>query len=390
MKTSKELREEAAAKLEEAHAIAKRAEDEGRDFTPDEKTRVRTLVDEGRKAKAAADDAAGQEDLNEQMRNLGRRLGGGIGTAGAGPSRWASDVAGKVAQPHGAKAVLTSGSVVVPTPLVGDIVRQGERPEWVWQLIPRTPVDGDLYRFMRQTVRTLVAAPTAEGGTKPTSTVTAESVDDRCRTLAHISEAVARQKIDDAALLGQFIDAELRHGLLLALDAQIITGNATGENMRGILNTSGIQVQAFATDEITTCRFAVTKMELAHIVPTAWVLHPNDWQFLELTREGANGSFLLGGSGAGSDRVIPVDRSKRLLWGIPVVVTDAIAEGTGLLGDFTGSARLMVREDTRVDVSENVADDFAKNLVRFRCEARMNLACTRPAGFVQVTLAIGS
>jgi HK97 family phage major capsid protein len=388
METAKELRDRAQQKVEEARAIAAKADTDGRDFTANENARVKSLLDDARALKSRADDVAGDAELLEQMTDLGRGLTRG-GTRAGGTSRWAADLSSKLARPHGGKAVLEAGSVVVPTPLVGDVVREGERPEWVFQLIQRVPVDGDLFRFMRQTVRTLNAAPVAEGGTKPTSTVTAESVDDRCRTLAHISEAVARQKIDDSSMLAQFLDAELRYGVLLALDAQVINGNGTGENFTGILQTSGIQVQAWAGSIFDTTRTAVTALELAHIPPSSWVLHPHDWEVLELIREGTEGLFVLGGSGAGSDR-LPVNRAARTLWGIPVVVSDAITEGVGVLGDFNGSVRLMLREDTRVDVSENVGDDFSKNLVRFRAEMRANVAVTRPAGFVSVDLTAGS
>jgi hypothetical protein len=66
-------------------------------------------------------------------------------------------------------------------------------------------------------------------------------------------------------------------------------------------------------------------------------------------------------------------------------VTNAIPAGTGILADL-GNVVLVMREDVRVDVSENVADDFAKNPVRIRAEARAGVAFLRPFSTVEVDL----
>lgn len=129
---------------------------------------------------------------------------------------------------------------------------------------------------------------------------------------------------------------------------------------------------------LTTTRKAVTKLEVANLPATGWALHPTDWEVNELAAAAQYAS--------NPGQPTPVDRMARRLWGLPVVVSTGITAGIGVLGDFTGSARLYVTEDARVDWSENVSDDFSRNLMRFRCEARVGFGVTRPLAFVNVDL----
>ncbi len=94
-------------------------------------------------------------------------------------------------------------------------------------------------------------------------------------------------------------------------------------------------------------------------------------------------------SGVGS----PVDGMTRTLWGVPVVVSTSLTNGTALLGDFRGSASLFYTGQPRLDWSENTYDsvagatDFERNYLRFRAEGRFGFAVTRPTGFVSITIA---
>ena len=90
-----------------------------------------------------------------------------------------------------------------------------------------------------------------KGSRKPTSIYTVERVDDHTKTIAHLSQPVPRQDLDDAALLARFLDDELTYGLRLAVDAQILSGDGTSDGMTGFLDPgTGIASQAFVTDAL--------------------------------------------------------------------------------------------------------------------------------------------
>jgi HK97 family phage major capsid protein len=117
---------------------------------------------------------------------------------------------------------------------------QPRRVEAIPAQIVREP---PTFAYLRQTTRTNNAAPVADGATKPTSVYGLTRAEDRLRVIAHLSEPINKYHLEDAADLRVFVDNELGYGLDLAVEQQLLSGDGTGENLRGILNTSGIQAQ---------------------------------------------------------------------------------------------------------------------------------------------------
>jgi hypothetical protein len=128
------------------------------------------------------------------------------------------------------------------------------------------------------------------------------------------------------------------------------------------------------------------------LAPTAFVFNATDWEGIELTgSDDATYALSAGGN------TLPVDRAARRLWGVPVVVSNAVAPGVGFCVDFAGSTELHLREDARLDWSEATYDPnlfgtddggtlFTANLLQYRCEMRAGWAVTRPAGVVVLDL----
>ncbi|OZD72394.1 hypothetical protein CH272_14115 [Rhodococcus sp. 05-340-1] len=73
-------------------------------------------------------------------------------------------------------------------------------------------------------------------------------------------------------------------GLREAVGEQVVDGDGQGLNLTGILNTSSLVVQQFATDLVVTMRKAATAFESAGRNPGVFVLSPTDWEALELGR----------------------------------------------------------------------------------------------------------
>ena len=126
---------------------------------------------------------------------------------------------------------------------------------------------------MRQTTRTNNAAVVADGAVKPTSVLSVTRVEQSLQVVAHLSEGVRRFWLLDSTALEEFVDAELRYGLGVALEAKILSD---------INGTSGIQAQAYATSVLATVRKGITKLETAGYSPDAIVLHPSDFEGIEL------------------------------------------------------------------------------------------------------------
>ena len=219
-------------------------------------------------------------------------------------------------------------------------------------------------------------------GLKPQSSFSFVGEQAAVRTLAHW-EAAHRNVLADEPQLRSIIDNELMYGLRLLEDNQILNGDGNGENLRGVLQTPGIQTYAWsdgATSPVPdtkadALRRAATLAFLAYYEPTGIVLHPNDWEDIELTKD-TNGQYLVAVSVAmgGEPRV----------WRMPVIDTPAMAEGTALVGAFGTGAQLYDREQASIRISEQHSDFFVRNAIVVLAEQRLALAVKRPEAFVAV------
>lgn len=404
-----------------ARAISEKAEADGdRDFTEAEAAEVRGYINRAKAIQAEGRAAAEKQPTAEEraveleaMRKAIRDLGGSGEPAGSaytnprvkasGGSTWGEQVMRSLARgPEGYKGILATGSVPVTVPLNPEPVRQGVPVLSLRQLIPNVQNTTGMFSYMRQTVRTNNAAPVPVGTKKPTSVYTLDRIDGRTVVIAHLSEPIPKQYFDDAPMLQQFLDDEMRLGLDEELDAQIINGSGVGDNFTGLNNVSGAQTQAFSSSLFATTRKAVTKLDtFSYLTGPGWVMHPLDWEAVDLEQDGEQryyaGGPIYGVSGNPNQPALAVDRAARRLWGIPVVTTTQQTQGTATLADFARAARLHVRQEGQMDWSENVwnpnqfgvgqpGTTFEANQIVFRFEGRFGLEITRPDAIVKVDL----
>jgi HK97 family phage major capsid protein len=202
-----------------------------------------------------------------------------------------------------------------------------------------------------------------------------ERVAETVKTIAHWVPATTRA-LSDAGQLRTYIDQFLRYGIDEELEDQILNGSGSGENFDGILNVSGISTQAWDTDLLTTTRRARTKVKvLGRAMPTAWVLHPNDWERIDLLQDN-EARYFFGG---------PLQLGTPRLWGLPVVESEGMPEGTGLVADWK-LAILWDRMETQISMSNSHSDFFVRNLVAILAEMRAAFGVIRPKAFVSIDL----
>ncbi|AJT43166.1 hypothetical protein UM93_14580 [Psychromicrobium lacuslunae] len=196
---------------------------------------------------------------------------------------------------------------------------------------------------------------------------------------------------EDLPFLKSAIDGRLLYQLALMIENQLLNGSGTGNNLRGLLNRSGIQTQDRGTTanslSVADAIFsASTKVETGSgLSADGVVMHPLDYQALRLSKD-ANGQYFGGGFFAGqygSGAIL----EKPPVWGLPTVVTPAIAQGTALVGSFKQAASTVSKGGVRVDATNSNEDDFTNNRITIRAERRLLLAVRRPSAFVKVSLA---
>ena len=258
-------------------------------------------------------------------------------------------------------------------------VPQPRRPLRVLDLITIGDTDSDTVEYARQTAFTNVAAETAEStdttdGSKPEATIAFEKVTAAVKTIAHWVPAT-RRALRDAGQLRTIIESQLRYGLDLRLENQVVAGNGSGENLTGIVNTSGILTQAMGSDTaVDAIHKAITQIRLGYVEPNGVGLHPNDWQDIRLSKNSAGDYYYGPPALAGSEMV----------WGLPVAVTPAFSSGTGVVGDYR-QATLWLREVAQILASDSHSDFFVKNLVAILAEMAAAFGVQMPAAFAKVT-----
>lgn len=268
----------------------------------------------------------------------------------------------------------------VPTP---------QRPNRVRDLFPAATTNANLIDYFRvlglendrRGNAGMVAERTADGtnfGLKPKSALRFESDQAPVRTLAHW-EAAHRNVLADEPQLRSIIDNELLYGLQLVEDDQILNGDGTGENLRGILNTPNIQqYTGVAGDQMSDqLRKSATLSVLANYPGTGFVLHPLDWEKIEIQKASGDGQYMLTSN-------VAIGAATQV-WRQPVVESPAIAEGTWLTGAFGIGAQLYDRALASVRIAEQHSDFFVRNAVAVLVEERLALAVKRPESFVKGT-----
>jgi len=268
------------------------------------------------------------------------------------------------------------------------IVPIAQRRSRVRDLFPARTTNAAVIEYFRQTGFTNAASVVPEYssgnfGAKPQSSMTFVGEQAPVRTIAHW-EAAHRNVLADEPQLRSIIDNELLYGLRLTEDNQILSGAGTGEDLTGIINTSGIQTYSWssgatapvADTKADALRRAATLAYLAYYEPTGIIVHPGDWEDIELTKN-SQGTYLLAMSVAGG--------AESRVWRIPVIDTPAIAEGTALVGAFGTGAQLYDREAASIRISEQHSDFFVRNAIVVLAEERLALAVKRPESFVKVT-----
>lgn len=250
------------------------------------------------------------------------------------------------------------------------------RPIQVLDIIPMFPTTQAAIKYMEENTRTHAAAEKAEGAAYAESTF---AFTERSTPVQKITDSVpvTDEQLEDVAMMEGYINSRLMFGVRQRLDLQVVGGNGSDPNLRGLKNISGIQTQAKGADPAMDAFYkAMTKIRLVgRAIATHHLMHPEDWQDIRLTRT-ADGIYIFGA---------PTEAGPERLWGLPVVQQDAVAAGWGMTGSFQ-PAWISLFERRGVDVQIGyVGSQFAEGKRTVRADMRAALQVSRPAAFAEVT-----
>ncbi len=312
------------------------------------------------------------DTLRQGTRDQGKSVGEMVSTADDLKAYVAKGAKGNVviSVNQAITSLLTSAGALITTQRDPEIVSLARRRMTVRQLLNQGRTNSNMIEYAKQTTRTNNATVVTEGGTKPESVLVWTMAEVAVRTIAHWIN-VSRQALEDAAQLQTEIDGELRYGLDLAEEAQLLSGSGAGQNLSGLITNATAYSAAFvpsAVQMIDMLRLAMLQASLTEFPADGIILHPTDWARIELLKDG-------------QDRYLwsnPRSLAGPSLWGLPVVDTQAMTVDKFLVGAFKMAATIYDRMDAEVAVSSENQDNFIKNMYTVRAEKRLALAVKRP------------
>lgn len=265
-----------------------------------------------------------------------------------------------------------NNDTLTQTQRVAGIVPGAFRTLKVRDLAPNFTTTSNAVEFTRELLFTNAAAETAEGASKPEATLTFELASANVRTIAHWLK-LSKQVLDDAPALAGYVDNRLRYGVELKYDSQLLNGTGTSQTITGM--TASANRTAFTPTTGETQLDSINRMieaaQVAEYEATAIVLNPVDWHKIERIKEGTSyNTYALSN---------PAQMVSPMLWGKPVVVTNAMTAGKCLVAAFDIAYGIWNRQGVAVEMFEQDDTNVQKNLVTVRAELRGCLTGFRPA-----------
>ena len=267
-------------------------------------------------------------------------------------------------------------------------------PDSVIGLFDQIQTQQNAWVYLEETTFTNNAGSIAESGDISTANESALAFTERTESIRKMATflPVTDELLADVAGIQGYVNSRLSTMMKLNMDNQLINGNGTAPNLTGVLNKSGINTFDYALPyagelgKLGQIYQAITEIRKdAFVEPDAIVMHPSDWYQIvtsvtDVDTSGSKNPLFVVAGGFGAD-------AAPRIWGLRVVPSTVIAEGTMLVGKFGGgdAAQVIMREGVDLAVSDSHSDFFAKNQLAIRLTMRLGFAIYRPTAFCTIT-----
>lgn len=189
-----------------------------------------------------------------------------------------------------------------------------------------------------------------------------------------ITLPASEQVLADAPGLQQFLNGKLIYGVLDKLEREVVNGIAGTGKITGLVSQATAFTQTAGAPTPDALGEAMAQLEVTGWTAGVIVLHPLDWQAIRSERNASDEYVSTGWNSPAAPNI----------WGVPVVTTAAIAQGTALVMDVAQMA-VLDRMSPRFDIGYT-NNQFAENMLTMRCELRAGLAVFAPSAVLKLTL----
>ncbi|QDQ97976.1 phage major capsid protein [Tomitella fengzijianii] len=410
------LKEKRAAELAAARTVVDAAKAAARDLTADENTTIEEHLAEADRVKGLIDEQDRGTDLMRRLEGMAPESDAGTpGAKDTGDEPAAKSLGDHFVKHAHDRMVELKGysgaSAAAPefvktntdTHVIGDwadgapvltdvdrtIVRDYREPLVVADLLGTGTISGNAISYFVEGALEGEFKNVAEAANKPQLHVKNPTSEvDALKKMAGFID-LSDEFVEDVPFLVTEINNRLLYELRAHEQRQLLHGNGTGSNIKGIFNR-GIQTHAAADTAETAQADAIfqagTKITTATgMSADGIVINPLDYQRFRLGKDG-NGQYMGGGYFGGAYGNGGIMQTPPL-WGLRTVVTPAVEQGTVLVGAFRQSATVYRKGGVRVESTNSDRDKFTSNIVTIRAEQRIALAVRQPLGFVKVDIA---
>jgi len=213
---------------------------------------------------------------------------------------------------------------------------------------------------------------------RPATKVQTETITVTIQTLSS-NISPNKEILDDEPRLEALINAQLPDIMARSEETHILSGGGGTGTLTGILSTSGILTYTMGGSDTAADAFrkAIGEIHEAGYLPNLIVMHPADLTELELLKD-STGQYL--------NLVTTNPDGTPRLWRLDVLESTAIAENTGLVGDFMDGAELFDREMVNIQIYAQHSDYATRGLVLIQIAERVGLAVKTPNAFCKVVL----
>lgn len=406
--TDREMREI----LGKAKDVTERAAAAGRGLTEEEDKQVKSLLDQVGVLKETRKEIQASIDTRNRVKAIGEAIvvedEAPAAGRGSEPRQKALSIGEALTESDGFKSLLekglrgawSTGAVEIEGKALLDSTAVGSegagliqpdvqagilpiltQPLTIAQLMASGTTSSSLVRYLVESVQTNGAAGVPESGQKPESALEFDATDEPVKKIATFLP-VTDEMIEDVPALQSYVNGRLSLFVRQEEERQLLNG-AGGDEIVGLISripagnlnlVSTVADMPQAADHIMA---AITKIRVAFLEADAIVVNPLDWEMIATLKD-SQGRYIGTNPFAGE--------SSPRLWGKPVVVTQAMDQGTALVGAFRTAAQIYRRGGLSLEASNSHADFFQHNKTAIRCEERLALAVYRPQAFATADL----
>jgi HK97 family phage major capsid protein len=223
------------------------------------------------------------------------------------------------------------------------------------------------FHFLKEIAGEGSPATVAEGALKPQFDLDLQEANVPAQWIAGYLR-ISRNMLDDVQGMGTFLNSRLPELLLRVEDEQILNGNGTSPNLKGIATAGNFTAAAPGGSLLDSEQLveAIAQLEGYDREANGILINPSDYYKIILQKAAGSGEYDL-------PSLVTIVNGQMFVAGVPVYKSNAIAVDKYIVGDWVMGANLITREPVKIEIFEQDGTNVRENKLTVRIEERIAL-----------------